>query len=157
MDRVEEKVFLFDEEIDCFAWEGYMFIRQVNSFHRMFRYFEELRAKADETLDAVLARIPVANGAEFRSTVTGQLQMLGKLQSIARKPYLAHVTMDHVERTIREFDLDIQTQGAGADRALVFAPEPAKRWLILKLLDDDYLGSVMTNLKYEVNSKIALA
>ena len=31
-----------------------------------------------------------------------------------------------------------------------------KRWLILKLLDDDFLASVMTNQKYEVNSKSAL-
>ncbi|HET8579744.1 MAG TPA: Kiwa anti-phage protein KwaB-like domain-containing protein [Nitrospiraceae bacterium] len=154
--KVDEKVFLFDEEIDCFAWEDYMFIRSVNRFHRMFRYFEQLRAKADATLDTVLARVPVANAAEFRAAATGQLQMLGKLQSIASKPYLARVTMDDIQRAIKEYDLDIEVQGAGASRALVFAPEPAKRWLILKLLDDDYLDSVMTNAKYEVNSKVAL-
>ena len=82
--------------------------------------------------------------------------MLGKLQSIASRPYLARVTMDDIQRAIREYNLDIEVRGAGEARALVFAPEPAKRWLILKLLDDDYLGSVMTNAKYEVNSKITL-
>ena len=154
--KIEEKIFIFDEAIDCFAWEGYMFIRSVNSFHRMFRYLERLRAKADETLSAVLARVPVANADEFRAATTGQLQMLGKLQSIASRPYLACVTMDNIQRTIREYHLDIEVRGAGEARALVFSPEPAKRWLILKLLDDDYLGSVMTNTKYEVNSKITL-
>lgn len=37
----------------------------------------------------------------------------------------------------------------------MFDPAPDKRWLILKLLDDDYLESVMTELKYESNSKIS--
>jgi hypothetical protein len=32
---------------------------------------------------------------------------------------------------------------------LLFEGGLAKRWLILKLLDDDYLGSTMTNQKYE--------
>jgi len=27
--------------------------------------------------------------------------------------------------------------------------KPKKRWIILKLLDDDYLGSIMTREKYE--------
>lgn len=39
---------------------------------------------------------------------------------------------------------------------LLFENDREKRWLILKLLDDDYLGSVMTRQKYEVNSKSAL-
>jgi Kiwa KwaB-like protein len=154
--RVEAKVFVFDENVDCFAWDGYMFIRRVNNFHRMFRYFEALRSRADATLTTVLARIPVANAEEFRAAAGRQLQMLGKLQSIAQKPYLARVTMDDLEHTIRDYNLDVAIQGAGEARALVFSPEPEKRWLILKLLDDDFLGSVMTAQKYEVNSKVAL-
>jgi hypothetical protein len=39
---------------------------------------------------------------------------------------------------------------------LLFEGSLARRWLILKLLDDDYLGSTMTHEKYEVNSKSAL-
>ena len=39
---------------------------------------------------------------------------------------------------------------------LLFEANPNRRWLILKLLDDDFLGSIMTHEKYEVNSKSAL-
>jgi hypothetical protein len=46
--EVEDKIFLFDREVDCFSWGGYLFIYNVAAFQRIFKYFEELRAKADE-------------------------------------------------------------------------------------------------------------
>jgi hypothetical protein len=38
---------------------------------------------------------------------------------------------------------------------LQFRSEPEHRWRILKLVDDDYLRSTMTDARYEVNSKTA--
>lgn len=105
--------------------------------------------------------------AEFRNLVetteagdvracTGQIQMMSKLAQIARKPYLPRVTTADIQRTITEFRLDVRiVRENGEDRRL-FEQSAQKRWLILKLLDDDFLGSVMTNQKYEVNSKSAL-
>ena len=43
------------------------------------------------------------------------------------------------------------------EEKLRFDNSRERRWLILKLLDDDYLGSVMTRQKYEVNSKSVLS
>jgi hypothetical protein len=155
-DKVDSKIFLFDPETDCFAWDGFLFIRNVGAFQRIFGYFEELRASANATIDAVLAQIPVSNADAFRTTCTGQLQMLSKLAQIARKPYLGRVTMQDMRRTIDEFHLDVQVVQENGQEELLFEGSLAKRWLILKLLDDDYLGSTMTHEKYEVNSKSAL-
>jgi len=82
--------------------------------------------------------------------------MLSKLAQIARKPYLQRVTMQDIRRTIDEFQLDLRIVEENGEEKLLFEPGTKKRWLLLKLLDDDYLGSVMTNQKYEVNSKSAL-
>jgi hypothetical protein len=155
-DKVDSKIFLFDNDTDCFAWDGYLFIHNVNAFQRIFGYFEELRANANATIDAVLAQIPVSNAEAFRTTCTGQLQMLSKLAQIARKRYLGRVTMQDMRRTIDEFHLDVQIVQENGQEKLLFEGSLAKRWLILKLLDDDYLGSIMTHEKYEVNSKSSL-
>jgi hypothetical protein len=152
-DKVDSKIFLFDNDTDCFAWDGYLFIHNVGAFQRIFGYFEELRANANATIDAVLGQIPVSNAEAFRATCTGQLQMLSKLAQIARKPYLGRVTMQDMRRTIDEFHLDVQVVQENGQEKLLFEGTLAKRWLILKLLDDDYLGSTMTHEKYEVNSK----
>ncbi|HKZ02317.1 MAG TPA: Kiwa anti-phage protein KwaB-like domain-containing protein [Pyrinomonadaceae bacterium] len=154
--KVDSKIFLFDHDTDCFAWDGYLFIHNVGAFQRIFGYFDELRARAHVTIDTVLAQIPVSNADAFRTMCTGQLQMLSKLAQIARKPYLPRVTMVDIRRTIDEFHIDVQIVRENGQEKLLFEGNLTKRWLILKLLDDDYLGSTMTHEKYEVNSKSAL-
>jgi hypothetical protein len=155
-DRVDTKIFLFDRQIDCFSWDGYLFIQNVPAFQRVFKYFDELRASADATVTAILAQIPLSNADEFRAACTGQMQMMSKLAQIARKPYLNRVTMRAIRRTIEEFDLDVEIVTEDGQERLLFDASPARRWLILKLLDDDFLGSIMTQEKYEVNSKSRL-
>ena len=135
-DKVDSKIFLFDSDTDCFAWDGYLFIHNVGAFQRIFGYFEELRANANATIDVVLAQIPVSNVEAFRATCTGQLQMLSKLAQIARKPYLGRVTMQDMRRTIDEFHLHVQIVQENGQEKLLFEGTLAKRWLILKLLDD---------------------
>lgn len=151
--KINQKIFLFDDEVDCFAWDGFLFIKSVHHFHIIFRYFDELRANAAQTVDAVTGHVPINNLTEFKAACTSQLQMMMKLANLAKKPYLQRVTMDDIKRTIAEFKLDIQTVCQNGTEELVFDSSPKKRWIILKLLDDDYLGSVMTREKYETNSK----
>lgn len=154
--KVNTKIFLFDNDIDCFSWDGYLFIHNVSAFQKIFKYFEELRARADETVTAILAHIPISNAEGFRAAGTGQMQMMAKLAQIARKPYLNRVTMQDIKRTIHAFRLDVRVVEEEGREKLLFEANPNKRWVILKMLDDDYLGSVMTDQKYEVNSKSAL-
>jgi hypothetical protein len=154
--RVTERIFLFDNQVDCFAWNGHMFIWNVHQFQRMFRYFEELRERAIETIATVTARVPISNADEFTVACTGQMQMLAKLSAISRKWYLPDLTMDAIRRTIDECGLEVQIVNENGEDKLLFEPAAEKRWLILKLLDDDYLLSIMTEGKYEANSKSRL-
>ena len=154
--KVDTKIFLFDRKVDCFSWGGYLFIYNVTAFQRIFKYFEELRAKADETVTAILTQIPISNEEAFRVAGTGQMQIMSKLAQIATKPYLGQVTMRDIRRTITEFQLEVQIVREDGQEKILFDPSPDRRWLILKLLDDDFLGSIMTNQKYSVNSKSAL-
>lgn len=154
--KVDTKIFLFDSQIDCFSWGAYLFIINIAAFQRIFKYFEELRAKADETVTAILAQIPISNASEFRTACTGKIQMMSKVAQIARKPYLNQITMQNIRRTIDEFGLEIQIVQENGQEKILFEANPNKRWLILKMLDDDFLGSLMTNQKYEVNSKSPL-
>lgn len=153
-DALKQKVFLFDEQVDCFAWQQHLFIWNVSQFQNIFRYFDEVREKAAATIDTVTARVPISNVQVFKDSCIGNSMMAGKLAQIARKPYLDRITIDDIKATITEFALDIELVSEDGREKLVFDGSPAKRWLILKLLDDDYLGSRMTKQKYEVNSKI---
>jgi len=152
--HIGSKVFLFDESVDCFAWDGVLYVNNVVQFQRIFQYFDQLRARADETLQQVARCIPISNLDVFRETCKASSLMAAKLSAIAKKPYLKRVRMDDVKRTIAEFDLPIAITIEDGQEKLVFDTSREGRWRILKLLDDDYLGSVMTREKYEVNSKM---
>lgn len=154
--KITQKVFLFDDDIDCFSWDGYLYIKHVSNFQRIFEYFEQLRERASTAVDTVVQRVPVQNLDEFRAACTRQPQMMAKIVQISRKPYLERLSMADIQRTIQEFSLPVQLVTDGEQEKLLFENDREKRWLILKLLDDDYLGSVMTRQKYEVNSKSAL-
>jgi hypothetical protein len=152
--KVRKRIFLFDHNVDCFAWDGYMFVRSPGGFRRIFRYFEQLVEMAEATIADVTQRIPISNLGEFKEACTGSTLMLAKLSQIAKKPYIETVTLDDIKRTIDEFGLNIPIT---PDGKLVFDKARENRWKILNLLDDNYLGSTMTQLKYEANSKVTLA
>lgn len=154
--RVRSKVFLFDDRVDCFAWDGTLYISNATQFQRIFRYFEELQAKAKKTIKRVAKKIPIANLEEFEDACLGNQIMLSKLTAIAGKPYLSKVSMRDIKKTIKRFQLGIPITNEDGREKLVFDSGRERRWLILKLLDDDYLGSVMTQERYEVNSKVPL-
>lgn len=126
------------------------------NFHRLFGYFEELRKEADAILAKVVNQIPISNDEAFRAACRGQLQMVSKLNQIAQKPYFGNITMDDIQRTIDHCKLDVEIIEVDGARKLVFEPSPQKRWLILKLLDDDFLESTMTGNMYASNSKSTL-
>lgn len=152
-DKMKQRVFLFDDEVDCFVWRGLIFIRNMFAFHKIFRYFEALQEKADETIALVVPRVPIHNQPEFEAACKKNPFMLAKLVRIAKQPYLADLNMEVIKGRIEKFKLDIKTETRDGTERLVFDASPAKRWIILKLLDDDYLESSMTGRNYAASLK----
>ena len=152
--KVDDKTFRFDRDVDCVAWDGYLFVQHVAQFQRIFEYLDELRARAKEAIDGVIVNVPIANEAAFRAAVGGQLQMLSKIARIAGKSYLPTLSMTRMKRLINDYDLGIPVEmGPAGQERLVFQPDLENRWKLLKLLDDDFLKSDLTDTRYETNSK----
>ena len=150
-ERLEEPTFQFDPHIDAILYRNHLFILKKSNFQHIFRYYEMLRKTAENALDTVSNAVPIDGFEEFRSSCLGHLQKLEKLRNIAGKSYLQNVTMADIKRTIKSFHLGIEVKLVNSEERLVF--DRKDRWAILNLLDDAYLGSEMTGLKYETNSK----
>ena len=151
-DRIEEPLFLFDHGIDCICRDGVMYIFNKHNFQKIFRFFELVLKAAEETLRTIKALVPIANFDDFKLACEGHLQMQAKLKNIACKPYLKDVKMSDIKRTLKDFpDLGVKIVKKNGKEMLQFDPED--KWAVLRLLDDDYLGSVLTGEKYEVTGK----
>lgn len=153
-DQIKESLFLFDNRIDCFAYGDELFVLNKANFQRIFRFYELLVAAAGETLAVIEKKIPIDNFPAFRLACEGHLQKLAKLKNIASKPYLQAITMKDIRRVIDRYKLNIETVGKGRNEKIQF--DASDKWAILRLLDDDYLESLMTGNSYEVNSKRGL-
>ncbi len=156
-DELESQAYLFDEKVDFFTWNNYLFIRSEYNFRLVFDRFEKIQQEASENAKKVADTIPIWNDEKFIQACQDQPQMVSKVSQVVEQPYLNDVGMDDVKRTVDEFDLDLKIQEIDGQEQIVFDPSVENRWIILKMLDDDYLGSVMTDRKYEANSKRSLS
>ncbi|HEY3318940.1 MAG TPA: Kiwa anti-phage protein KwaB-like domain-containing protein [Planctomycetota bacterium] len=150
-DKIRETTFLFDARIDCIARGNFLYVLNQHNFQMIFRYFERLRATALESLSSIRAYVPIANFKAFEDSCVTHLVKLAKLRNIAQRDYLRYVKMRDLKKVIKAFHLPIEVIKEDGEERLSF--DKAQPWLILNLLDDAYLGSVMTRLQYEVNSK----
>ncbi len=150
-DRYKDHLFLFDHGIDCVCSDGRMFIVNKGNFQKIFQFYDLLVRTAKNTLNVIQTHIPIENFDEFAKACEGHLLKLAKLKNIASKPYLKSVTIGDIKRVISKYRLPIHLVGRGAKQKIRF--DPSDKWAILRLLDDDYLESVMTGANYEVNSK----
>jgi len=150
-DQVIEPAFLFDHHIDCVSYGGMMFIFKKENFYEIFRFFETIRRIAEETLDTIRATVPIQNFDDFARDCEGHLVKLEKLRNIAAKPYWGKITIENIKKVIEKNNLSVQIVQTREGEKLVY--DPSDKWILLKLLDDNYLWSLMSEHSYEVTGK----
>lgn len=150
-DTINTPTFLFDDHIDCFSTENHMFVVQKSNFQDIFRFFEKVAQVATQTLAVIKVRIPIKNFDEFAADCQAHVQKLAKLKNIAAQPYLNTISIPSVRSVITRLRLRIKIEDVNGTEMLVY--DRADRWALLRLLDDDFVQSLLTGNVYEVGSK----
>lgn len=154
----DEHALLLDDRVDAVVVHGVALFTAKGTFERLFDFVEELRRSAAETYAVVTGDLRIEGAAELEAACTSNPAMMAKLASVRRHldtdpGYRAAVTMDRLVAFVRDHpETEVEISGSGADARLVFHPD-RRRYKILKLLDDDYLHSLLTRRSYEANSK----
>ena len=151
-DQVRNPLFLFDQHIDCVSRGDDMYIFKKDNFQKLFRFFEMVLNAAKATMKTIKTHVPIANFEEFEKACEGHLQMQAKLRNIAAKSDLESVSMSKIKKVLKELpQLGVQIKKRNGKEMLMF--DPSDKWALLRLLDDDYLKSLMTGKNYEVTGK----
>jgi hypothetical protein len=151
---VEERIFLFDQAVDCFVYADYVFVLRKTDFRSVFEQMKAVFEKARSAASDLHGRLPIANFADFQDACGRDSRLADKMISIRERDYFDQLSYSTVRPIIEEFALDIPTtNGKDGQVELEFRSAPAERFRILRLCDDDYLRSGMTQHRYEVNSK----
>ncbi len=149
--RITEPILLFDSEIDCMSRSGIMFIINKSNFQHIFQFFEAIKIAAQDALTAIKERIPIKNFEDFASACERHNIKMRKLKNIATKSDFSKITMDHIKAVIEKQQLPLQIIEENGKEILIY--DSAQPWVILNLLEDNYLWSLMTEQGYEVTSK----
>ena len=150
---VDDEIFIFDEEIDCFVFDGYVYVLRKRDFRRIFDQIAAVLAKAKAAALDLHRKVPIANFGEFEAACSSDSRLADKLLAIRGRDYFNRLSYQMLQPVIAQFQLTIPTKTVNGATQLVFESKPATRFQILRLVDDDYLRSSMTNHDYEVNSK----
>ena len=154
-DRMSESVMSFDQQFDCLCRSNIMFIFDKRNFQHIFRYFQTIRHEARETLTTINTSVPIHNLEEMIHSCEGNVSMLQKLKRVSTKKYIQHIQMKDIKRVIDVHKLPVQIIEDNGQEKLLFDPKAKakERYLLLRILNDDYLKSVMTDTNYEVTDK----
>ena len=152
-------VLLLRQQFDVVVVNGFAFFTKKPTFEQAFGFLDELQKQSLTTFTAVTSSLRVDGMDKLREACTSQPQMMAKMASIKRSmdadpDYAKAMTMDKLIAYIEKHPhVQIDITGTGNQRKLVFDPKPTRRFQIVKLLDDDFLRSVLTDREYEAGSK----
>jgi hypothetical protein len=127
-----------------------VFIADEAGFDRLFVDRDTLAAKVPEYVEGLeTAGLKITNSDAFINACRRNLYMTKKLERIVESGYAASITPERVERLVADFNIDAEVL---RDGRLAF--DPKKPWALLKVLDEDFLTSPLTDNRYESSSKV---
>lgn len=150
-DRMQEPLLLFDEEVDCMSRGDSMFIFNKTPFENTFHFFEKIKIAAQDALDVIKIQVPIQNFEEFAGTCQNHPTKLRKLKNIAGKSELHQISMSHIKAVIKQQKLPVEVVEKNGTEMLIY--DKRQPWVILNLLEDNYLWSLLTEQSYEVTGK----
>lgn len=159
--RLTDEPLVIDRALRLVSVDGAVVMRTSTAYQQIFGTPPELRAQAEKAYAASFGTLPIAGGDRLAAACRTDPNMMRKLVSIQAKleqpGYAAALTMPNLVAFVRANQIAVQIEDPdGPTPRLVFDSGPQRRWDLLKLLDDDFLRSDLTQLRYEANSKTQL-
>jgi hypothetical protein len=151
VESLESEVLTFSPGVDLVIEPQTLWVSNAAAFRSLFRGASALATAIGSQVAAVARAVPIANIADFEQACRDDPRMMAKLARVASKPHLSLLTPPVLRRVIKEYHLpgDLLTH----DGKLVHANSPQRRWMILRILDDAYVQSLATKMRYAANSK----
>jgi len=135
----------FDEKIDFFAWDGFLFITNLASFESITNIRVATQRQAHAAIDAMTGRFGFGDANVFKATIASKVSLAKKLAAAIRHGLIEAIDADRVMARIQEKNLDLECRKV--DGKVVFDVDPSdmkQATEIVNLISDVYLHSPVT-------------
>jgi len=148
LDYEDHSIFKLDNSIDCFAYEGALFILDKKKFEAALNFRSGMETNVNTLLEEFSQLGLVTDVEIIRSKVGTRLSYLRRISMIKNNAYYRRPGfMAQVKAVCLEKKWEIQFEG---DKVIV---TEANVELLLKLLNNDRLASLMTEELFDVTVK----
>lgn len=148
--KIESDILTMDGSFDAiYCNQSLIFLNKLN-FEKALLYQEVKQAVAEETLNEIERIGFIENFEQVKDFLKDDYHSINKLNKIKEKPYFQTLTFRDCKRIIEDYNVGIEIDEENS-KFNITTKAQAKHFI--KVLNDDYLKSELTNLKYDANSK----
>lgn len=148
--KLDQNVLTIDGNFDVFALNGTLIFENKTNFEKTLLYEEIKRQVANETLDEIQSIDIIENFDDLRGYLEDDKHSINKLNKLREKEYFRQKTFADYHRIIRDYAVPVTVDEENG-KFNISSKAEAKQ--LIKVLNDDYLKSELTDLKYSANSK----
>jgi hypothetical protein len=148
--RLSDDVLTMDGSFDAIYFNQVLIFENKQNFEKALLYTEVKQSVAEDTLDKIGNIGFIENIDQVKDFLKDDYHSISKLNKIKGKPYFKTLSFASCTRIIKEYNVDVEIDEA-KQQFNITSKQQAKYFI--KVLNDDYLKSEMTNYKYSANSK----
>lgn len=151
LEQADSPIVLLDDDVDGVYWRKRLYIFHPGSIEMLLGFEEELGAAVETIVATLNETIPISGVDGLIDAASRHWQMARKLQHIAKRDYIASITVADVKRVAKKAGITIEFKKVDGTEHVVY--ETTDKWALLRILDDDYVTGELTKRLYESTSK----
>jgi len=148
--NLETDILTMDGTFDAIFCNETLLFENKQNFEKALLYQEVKQAVAVETLNAIAEIGFVEDFDRVKEFLKDDYHSINKLNKIKEKPYFQTLTFAKCKKIIEDYNVEIDID---EDNNQFNITSKAQAKHFIKVLNDDYLLSEMTEIKYDANSK----
>jgi hypothetical protein len=148
--KLSDDVMTMDGSFDVIYCDKTLIFENKQNFERALLYSQVKQTVAENMIDDIGKTGFIENVDELKDFLKDDQFSINKLNKLRSKPYFKKLTFADCVRIIKNYGVNIPVDENKQQFAIT---SKAVAKLFVKVLNDDYLTSEMTNYKYSTNSK----
>lgn len=150
--KLTDSILTIDKDIDCIYYDGKMFILDKIQFEKIFSFMDKFILEIDANICHLEEKSLVDDITALQKLCESDPRKIKKLNKVLKSDILNSLNTKRISEINRQYNLDLNFT---EDGKIIVSHKNI--WTVLRVLDDEYLESSMTDNKYEVHSKVRAA
>lgn len=150
--KLTDSILTIDKDIDCIYYDGKVFILDKTHFEKIFSFMDKFILEIDANICHLEEKSLVDDITALQKLCKSDPRKIKKLNKVLKSDILNSLNTKRISEINRQYNLDLDFT---EDGKIIVSHKNI--WTVLRVLDDEYLESSMTDNKYEVHSKVRAA